>query len=169
MRSGQPDKGRAALEAYAKNYPGDERARALLEIDSGLKRTPEEAQKQARALLANESAQPEDLTTAARALFEASIQEGKPTANLDLVKEALEKAIAKSPSLALAYKTLADVLVAVKDSAGASAVIARGVAAGVGEDQFSLNRAAVLLVEGNLDGAKALCCAGACQGASDGR
>ncbi|MBI5094662.1 MAG: tetratricopeptide repeat protein [Candidatus Hydrogenedentes bacterium] len=155
LRSGQADKGRATLEAYVKTFPGDERARSLLEMDSQQKRSPEEAQKHARALLANESAQPEDLVTAARVLFEASIQQGKPEKNLDLVKESLEKAIVKSPSLGLSYKTLADVLVAVHDPAGAKAVIERGIAAGINEEQFYLNRAAVLLEERNLDGAKA--------------
>lgn len=156
LRSNDRQRARNTLEAYLRNNPDDERARAILRT---------EFQDEQRALpTAGEIAQLlEDTRTSTNALLtaarrqltellrtgQASPEQGK------LVEQLLERVIAEAPGDAIAYQLLAEYYLFVKQPEAAAAVLDRAAGGGVDETELRLSRAGVALASGRPDEARA--------------
>ncbi|MDX9976110.1 MAG: tetratricopeptide repeat protein, partial [FCB group bacterium] len=154
LQSEQRDLGRTTLETYIRQNPNDKKAAALFAREFGPPVSAKEAQESANGLLANDNASALDLVNAARQV--AQSMGGAPgKEDAEVLKQLLNEALRRDPMLAIGYRSLADMLMALGDLDGARQTLDRAKAAGVAEPDLLRTEAGLALALNKPEEARA--------------
>ncbi len=156
LESNQLTLAKGALESYLRSRPDDQHARELYDSRFALPQSRDEAMARAKDLLSNNAAAPETLVQAARSVARFGSTSEAAQAAQGVIKDLLEKAIAKDPASEAGYQALGEYLLRQKDMDGARAVVSRAMAAGVDKKELALLEAMIALEEGKRDDSKAI-------------
>ncbi len=136
------------LESYVRKSPNDERALNLYQDLSSDPLTLAETTKKANAILKDDRAQATVLVQMAQSLMSFSPLSDQ---NQDAVRQLLEKAIEREPSMAEAYQTLASLFVAIGDKQLALQTIEKAEQAQIQPPRLAIHKADVALLEDDHD------------------
>jgi tetratricopeptide (TPR) repeat protein len=152
LQLGEQDRARSALETYMRNFPADERAQALYQEQFVAGASIEGVDALAAGVLAGD-ATPDQLMTAARQLINQAQLQQRAQEVMDgaRVVELLDRALELDPAHAPAYRLLATVYLARRDTAAAARTIDEAEAAGVAKSELREARAGLALTENDSE------------------